>query len=74
MIDSKTNNPEHGEFIQDSKEIFQGVILWASEADDFEDCSEKKCSIEDKDHQNTIAFVWISSHLVEEEEEIENIG
>ncbi len=50
MIDSETNDPKHSELIQDSEEILQGVILWAKETDDFENCGKKKRSIENKDH------------------------
>jgi len=28
MIYSKANDPEHGEFTQDSKEVLQGGVVW----------------------------------------------
>jgi len=72
MAYSKANDPKSSKSIQDLVNIIKELIGMAQEKKQFEDGTDKECDDKDKDHEKAIAFVWMASDFVKEEESTKN--
>ena len=73
MTSSETKNPNRCEFSQSlANGIQEGVITRKKDSNQLENRANKMCDNKDEEHQEAIAFIWMASGFVKEEEHVEN--
>ena len=68
MTCSETNDPIACKFAQTFIKEKQRKLIWFKEKDCFKDCACEMCKNKDEDHQQAVAFIWMASDFVKEDQ------